>query len=791
MSGVPLAAAAVSLVARLRVLVVLSLVACGADVLRLDVVDEAGAPLAGARVTLADTELVTNGAGSVLLPAALRPVLATVSAAGFLSEPVPLGREVDDVVEVRLLSAAGRFVLHSTGDVMMGRRYVDPEEGTPLVDPDDDGASAEALVSDIAGGLALADLVTVNLESVVGTFTDAQAHPGKRWLLSTPASALAAFDPLGVDVAGLANNHQRDWLDAGMASTLDALDARALPHVGGGLDAAAAAEPVILEQDGVRIGVLAFTSVDGDYVNDQYPRDEDPRPDSVPSDTAFTWEARAWGEPELGVPVADRRIGSAWTAIEAAEVGLDEPGRAALWTSALAVYPELQDWVARRGHGGAAPWDEASPGRIATLRGEADLVVVQLHMGYQFAAVPGSGVKEAAHAAVAAGADLVVCHHPHVLQGLEWYEGKLIAYSLGNFLFDQDFLSTFRSAFLRTVWEGNTLVEARIVPIVLDRYRPVPVVDGLARDVARLLYEASLLDAVADRGDDLGVRSVAGSAGVTGPTFHFEHGTARLSTEERAPTILELQIGADGIAALPRDGLVRRRLSGDPPANVLVGRDLLGFGTFDDEDVDADSGDVLAWTWSSSDIAVDTQHPLVGGGSLALARDHFHDDRVSARTIARVPMPLHRLYGDRNGLVPLDGAASYSVRLLARREGNPAELQVRLALYHFDDLDPTEDPVSTLLREVVLEATPGTAVETLVLDVDPSAFAPVDGLVPTAALIYVSLSPPAAGATLIRVDDLSLIEWRAAASEPGGWGALDWVRSTAGPLQLTVETLPM
>ena len=142
-----------------------------------------------------------------------------------------------------------------------------------------------------------------------------------------------------------------------------------------------------------------------------------------------------------------------------------------------AAYPELQDWAARRGHGGAA---SASPegvaAEIARLRGEgADTVIVQFHAGFQFAERPSEGLQLLARHAIDDGADIVVAHHPHVLQGFEWYQGRLIAYSLGNLMFDQDFLVTYPSAMLRVVIAGDQLVEARVIPLLLVDYRPVPV----------------------------------------------------------------------------------------------------------------------------------------------------------------------------------------------------------------------------------------------------------------------------------------------------------------------------
>ena len=76
-----------------------------------------------------------------------------------------------------------------------------------------------------------------------------------------------------------------------------------------------------------------------------------------------------------------------------------------------------------------------------------------------------------AHAVVDAGADLVVGHGPHVLRGMEWYKGRLIAYSLGNFAGYKVFalggpLST--SAILRVSLRGDgTFETGRLVPTML------------------------------------------------------------------------------------------------------------------------------------------------------------------------------------------------------------------------------------------------------------------------------------------------------------------------------------
>lgn len=73
---------------------------------------------------------------------------------------------------------------------------------------------------------------------------------------------------------------------------------------------------------------------------------------------------------------------------------------------------------------------------IAALKeAGAQIIIVNFHWGIEKENVPNDTQKELAHLAVDEGADLVIGHHPHVLQGIEKYNGKYIAYSLGNFCF--------------------------------------------------------------------------------------------------------------------------------------------------------------------------------------------------------------------------------------------------------------------------------------------------------------------------------------------------------------------
>ena len=73
---------------------------------------------------------------------------------------------------------------------------------------------------------------------------------------------------------------------------------------------------------------------------------------------------------------------------------------------------------------------------VEAARADHDLVIVVLHWGDEYEDLPEKWQVKAARAFVDAGADAVVAHHPHVLQGIERYGDGVIAYSIGNFVFD-------------------------------------------------------------------------------------------------------------------------------------------------------------------------------------------------------------------------------------------------------------------------------------------------------------------------------------------------------------------
>lgn len=99
-------------------------------------------------------------------------------------------------------------------------------------------------------------------------------------------------------------------------------------------------------------------------------------------------------------------------------------------------YLEPCNWVLRGGGGKVSLFDPAGArADIARCREQVDTLVVSLHADLEFRPAPSVPRVDVCRAMIDAGADLVLCHHPHVPQGVERWGGGLIAYSLGNFIF--------------------------------------------------------------------------------------------------------------------------------------------------------------------------------------------------------------------------------------------------------------------------------------------------------------------------------------------------------------------
>ena len=127
-------------------------------------------------------------------------------------------------------------------------------------------------------------------------------------------------------------------------------------------------------------------------------------------------------------------------------------------------YPD-DFWATTDNCGTCYPTEELLFEVISECERQADFTVASFHWGSEKSIRPKQYQVEFGRKAIDFGADLVLGHHPHVLQGLEIYKGKLIAYSLGNYVFASYSNVARTSIILRTKIDAGGLVLAKLSPI--------------------------------------------------------------------------------------------------------------------------------------------------------------------------------------------------------------------------------------------------------------------------------------------------------------------------------------
>ena len=189
---------------------------------------------------------------------------------------------------------------------------------------------------------------------------------------------IPAIRRAGFHAVSLAGNHIADCGAEGIADTIDALDASGVAHCGAGADLASASRPCFVESGGTRVALLSYNCVGPE---------------------------EGWATPT--------RAGCAHIRIHTADGSAVNP-RAPLTSPDESSLAEMAEG-------------------IRSARKAAARVVVSLHKGIVHTPATLAPYERAvAHAAIDAGADVVVGHHAHILRGIEIYRGKPIFHGLGN-----------------------------------------------------------------------------------------------------------------------------------------------------------------------------------------------------------------------------------------------------------------------------------------------------------------------------------------------------------------------
>ena len=239
-----------------------------------------------------------------------------------------------------------------------------------------------ALAPSVQEQLARADVRIGNLEGALAD-PSVELHFKRGWFDCEP-EMLDVVAP-HFDAFACANNVH---FGAAIKTSIGHLDRAGIPRAGAGATRADALRPAILERDGVRIGLLAFTSV-------------------------FWPDGHAATESRPGV--ATIRVA---TAYEPHRRVHEMPGGPAT----VRTIPDPDEL--------AAALDV-----VRRLRADVDVLVVYFHWGVSLSEDLAEYQRQVGRAAVEAGADVVVGSHPHVVQAVELWMDRPIFYSVGNFMF--------------------------------------------------------------------------------------------------------------------------------------------------------------------------------------------------------------------------------------------------------------------------------------------------------------------------------------------------------------------
>jgi poly-gamma-glutamate capsule biosynthesis protein CapA/YwtB (metallophosphatase superfamily) len=268
----------------------------------------------------------------------------------------------------------------------------------------------------IAAELARYDVTIANLEGNLSATIVPPADAHTFSFVSDPAM-IEGFKLAQIDAVSLANNHaawnSEGWGMSALLDTISALNAGGLPYFGAGRDLGEARAPWVVNVPG---GRLAIIGIDGVTANE------------LPRANGATVHMT-----ELG--------GAAYVGATAGSAGTN---------------PYILDTVLAD---------------IAALATQYDMVIPYFHVGEEYIAIPPAWGVDGMRAAVDAGATMVVTNHPHVVQGLEIYNGVPIVYSVGNFIFDQMFAVDVRQGvILEIVLRGGRVVGLRTRGVEIEDF---------------------------------------------------------------------------------------------------------------------------------------------------------------------------------------------------------------------------------------------------------------------------------------------------------------------------------
>ncbi|MEB3886455.1 CapA family protein [Lyngbya sp. CCY1209] len=177
--------------------------------------------------------------------------------------------------------------------------------------------------------------------------------------------------------------------------------------------------------------------------------------------------------------------------------------------------------------------DERVAADIRAVRDQVDWVVVNYHWGVELAEYPGDWQIDLARYTIDQGADVVVGHHPHVLQGAEIYKGRPIVYSLGNFIFGGNSRNDYDTAILKVSLKQNRKMKVEFLPVEVRDYQAQVVRGNKGEEILRNVERLSrIFDRPMDAAVVLKPRSDGGTAEPVLPDLSAPESSAATSPTE-------------------------------------------------------------------------------------------------------------------------------------------------------------------------------------------------------------------------------------------------------------------
>lgn len=416
------------------------------------------------------------------------------------------------------------ITMNFVGDILLARGYENPGGIIHTY-------GVEAIFEptlDLLGNAA--NITIANLECPL---TDqGTPHPTKPIYFRGDPENVDGLVYAGIDIVTLANNHILDYGLAGMRQTQDVLAQKYILSSGAGEDSYEAYTPILYTQNGVTFAFLASSDRTGQYNNYQ---------------------------------------------------------------------PYLNAGFNKSGFAYMTPYYITQ--QIAEVEDVADHLIVEMHAGSEYSLAPGSHYDKSEelnpyqdegynpkadvphmwdrairHHAIDSGADLVICHHPHIIQGFEVYDQKLIAHSLGNFAFDLMYPETYPTMILNAKINETGFYEYTVTPAYIDDWIPQPARGGLGLHI---------LDYLAFRSKELDTYMYVDRDNVTGKII-IDTLSMEINTTVNCEDILLEHLDNYHISApqkLAHLANISEMSSITPQSDweYRLGRDLVWFGNMEDE----------------------------------------------------------------------------------------------------------------------------------------------------------------------------------------------------------------